>query len=725
MQNSAFFFLLVFLTNIQNLHVASAHDYLYTCGSTGNDTENNSYQADLAKLFTSLSTETVALEGFATYSIVVPDQIFGLVLCRGDVNSSVCGSCLNKSMSDIQTLCPNSKEATIWYDFCLLRYSNDDFLSSTDNSHQVIMWNSENVTSERFNGWSPLNVVMKSYYKTMMNTLLQDVAQRAAYESSKRFGVGDINITSSVPIIYSMAQCTPDMPNHACHACLQDLINEILNNFDGRKGGRILGVRCSLRYEIYNFLYKYQAVLPLSSISGPPKPIKPHAVTANRPAPAPLPTQRPHSLSTHMPSLTPRAPIDNLTTPSPSLATVPLTTNKGRTMKLLIIIINVIAVLLLFGSFIGFCWLKKKRYSGIAISRKERRPRDDGDEPNIWSGERSSDFTFFDFNQIVKATDNFSLGQRLGQGGFGTVYKGVLKDGLEVAVKRLSAQSCQGMVEFKNEIQLIAKLQHTNLVRLVGWCIDGEEKLLVYEFMPNKSLDTFIFDKKRGVQLNWEKRFEIIEGIAQGLLYLHKHSRLRVIHRDLKASNILLDSEMIPKISDFGLARIFGPKELQANTSRVVGTYGYMAPEYASEGLFSIKSDVYSFGVLVLEIISGKRNMGFHQYGDFLNLLGYAWDRWKEGQISELISSTLTEAPEKQIERCIQVALLCVQENPIDRPIIADAINYLSSENVTLPEPKPPAYFNIRVAENEFESSYFYGSSRSVNYMTMTCPEGR
>ncbi|KAJ1700998.1 hypothetical protein LUZ63_000777 [Rhynchospora breviuscula] len=609
-----------------------------------------------------------------------------------------------------------------------------DFLSSTDNSHQVIMWNSENVTGERFNGWSPLNVVMKSYYKTMMNTLLQDVAHRAAYESSKRFGVGDINITSSVPIIYSMLQCTPDMPNDACHACLQDLINDILNNFDGRQGGRILGVRCSLRYEIYNFMYKYQAVLPLSSISGLPKSIKPHAVTANRPAPAPLPTQQPHSLSTHMPSLTPRAPNDNLTTPSPSLATVPLTTNKGRTRKLLfIIIINVIAALLLFGSFIGFCWLKKKRYSGIAISGKERRLRDDGEEPNIWSREGSSDFTFFDFNQIAKATENFSLGQRLGQGGFGTVYKGVLKDGLEVAVKRLSAQSCQGMVEFKNEIQLIAKLQHTNLVRLVGWCIHGEEKLLVYEFMPNKSLDTFIFgkppidskliycvcmklnlrvcsplvlgffmlflsylfflilrsaicftDKKRGVLLNWEKRFEIIEGIAQGLLYLHKHSRLRVIHRDLKASNILLDSEMIPKISDFGLARIFGPKELQANTSRVVGTYGYMAPEYASEGLFSIKSDVYSFGVLVLEIISGKRNMGFHQYGDFLNLLGYAWDRWKEGKISELISSTLTEAPQKQIERCIHVALLCVQENPIDRPIIADAINYLSSENLTL-----------------------------------------
>ncbi|KAL5659096.1 hypothetical protein ACJX0J_032259, partial [Zea mays] len=239
--------------------------------------------------------------------------------------------------------------------------------------------------------------------------------------------------------------------------------------------------------------------------------------------------------------------------------------------------------------------------------------------------ERSSEFTLYDFAELAAATADFSDDNLLGKGGFGPVYKGKLADGAEVAVKRLAAHSGQGLEEFKNEIQLIAKLQHTNLVRLLGCCVQEEEKMLVYEYMPNRSLDCFIFDQQRGPLLDWEKRRRIIEGIAQGLLYLHRHSRVRIIHRDMKASNILLDKDINPKISDFGMARIFGSNMTEANTNRVVGTYGYMAPEYASEGIFSVKSDVYSFGVLLLEIVSGKRNSGHHQhqYGDFINLLGY------------------------------------------------------------------------------------------------------
>ncbi|KAJ3696050.1 hypothetical protein LUZ60_001427 [Juncus effusus] len=207
-----------------------------------------------------------------------------------------------------------------------------------------------------------------------------------------------------------------------------------------------------------------------------------------------------------------------------------------------------------------------------------------GEESTLWeSDEKASNVSLFDFSQIAEATSYFAADNKLGQGGFGPVYRGCLQQGQEIAVKRLASNSGQGLVEFKNEIVLIAKLQHRNLVRLLGCCIKGEEKMLIYEYMPNKSLDFFIFDETRGALLDWDKRFHIIEGIAQGLLYLHKHSRLKIIHRDLKPSNILLDEEMNPKISDFGLARIFGSNETQANTRRVVGTYGYMSPEYAME----------------------------------------------------------------------------------------------------------------------------------------------
>nr|GMC56022.1 G-type lectin S-receptor-like serine/threonine-protein kinase CES101 [Ipomoea batatas] len=184
----------------------------------------------------------------------------------------------------------------------------------------------------------------------------------------------------------------------------------------------------------------------------------------------------------------------------------------------------------------------------------------------------SHELQVFSFKSIAMATNNFSNASMLGKGGFGPVYKGTLPDGQEVAIKRLAKSSGQGLLEFKNEILLIARLQHTNLVRLLGCCIEGDEKILIYEYMPNKSLDSFLFDPDRKELLRWGNRLNIVEGIAQGLLYLHKYSRLTVIHRDLKSSNILLDENMNPKISDFGMARIFGRQDIEANTKRIVGT---------------------------------------------------------------------------------------------------------------------------------------------------------
>ncbi|XP_057474294.1 receptor-like serine/threonine-protein kinase SD1-8 [Actinidia eriantha] len=301
------------------------------------------------------------------------------------------------------------------------------------------------------------------------------------------------------------------------------------------------------------------------------------------------------------------------------------------------------------------------------------------------------DLPLFSIASVSAATDNFSDANKLGEGGFGPVYKGKILKGHEVAVKRLSRKSGQGLEELQNEAMLIAKLQHKNLVRLLGCCIERDEKILIYEYMHNKSLDFFLFDPIKHGMLNWELRVNIIEGIAQGLLYLHQYSRLRIIHRDLKASNILLDKDMNPKISDFGMARIFGENGSQA-TKRIVGTYGYMSPEYVLRGLFSIKSDVFSFGVLLLEILSGKKNTGFYN-SDSLTLLGYAWDLWRGGRGQELKDPIIEDVScTNMLLRYINIALLCVQESAADRPTMSNVVSMLSNELVLLPSPKQPAF---------------------------------
>ncbi|XP_031260593.1 cysteine-rich receptor-like protein kinase 25 isoform X2 [Pistacia vera] len=240
--------------------------------------------------------------------------------------------------------------------------------------------------------------------------------------------------------------------------------------------------------------------------------------------------------------------------PTPSTNT---TTQKGKNNYIIIIIVVVsvvTSVILIIGIIILLRWRKRKEKNENVEEIKD------------------TESLQFDFGTIQIATDNFSDDNKLGQGGFGVVYKGMLSNGQQVAVKRLSKNSKQGEVEFKNEVLLVAKLQHRNLVRLLGFCLEGKERILVYEFVPNSSLDQFIFDPIKREYMEWERRYKIIGGISRGLLYVHEDSRLRIIHRDLKASNILLDSDMNPKISDFGMTKLFEVDESQSDTNQVVGT---------------------------------------------------------------------------------------------------------------------------------------------------------
>nr|XP_048334413.1 G-type lectin S-receptor-like serine/threonine-protein kinase SD1-1 [Ziziphus jujuba var. spinosa] len=332
----------------------------------------------------------------------------------------------------------------------------------------------------------------------------------------------------------------------------------------------------------------------------------------------------------------------------------------------------------------------------------------------------------FDLATISSATKNFSPEHMIGSGGFGSVFKGNLSTGQEIAVKRLSKYSVQGLKEFKNELDLIAKLQHRNLVALLGCCIQGEELMLIYEYMPNKSLDHFIFVVKMiSTILCWKQQFDIIMGIARGLLYLHRVSKLQVIHRDLKAANILLDNNLNPKISDFGLARMFSGDEKETRTRRIIGTYGYMSPKYAIDGKFSVKSDVFSFGVLLLEIVSGKKNRRFNHPDHHHNLLGHAWLLWNEERALDLMDASLNDSSvECQVLRCIRVGLLCVQKFPQDRPTMSSVIFMLENEGTILPQPQQPGFFTKR-SSNDDRSTSRNKESGSQNVLTMTKLDGR
>ncbi|CAI0431252.1 unnamed protein product [Linum tenue] len=302
------------------------------------------------------------------------------------------------------------------------------------------------------------------------------------------------------------------------------------------------------------------------------------------------------------------------------------------------------------------------------------RTKSESQEENLYE-DKDSSVPIFDVLDIFAATENFSDANKLGQGGFGLVYKGTLSSGQEIAVKRLSQTSRQGIREFKNEVRLVSKLQHKNLARIFGCCIHGEDKMLVYEYLPNRSLDFFIF-------------------------------------------------AMNPKISDFGLAKLFGEDQIEANTDRVVGTYGYMSPEYAMEGLYSTKSDVFSFGVLTLEIVSSTRSNQCYQGSSSSSLIGHVWDLWSEGRALDMVdSSTMGESfSTEQVMRCIQIGLLCVQEFPTDRPAMSDVV-FMLGNATTLPSPKKPAFvLNKKYDDADPATSSATGSSGvpSVNRVSIT-----
>ncbi|KAK6917363.1 Serine-threonine/tyrosine-protein kinase, catalytic domain [Dillenia turbinata] len=605
--NSCYFLLFIFLRLVILTISQQTPLYYYCNNDNGNYTFAGDYSANLDNALFAISSNSAG-NGHGFYSFSAGnniDTIHAIALCRGDISLDNCMSCVNESTTTLPKLCPNQKEAVVWYDLCMLKYSNRSIYGNQGFSLRVIMINTQNAS----------NV---SQFNEDLGGLLRSLSSQAASGGSLRKFATE-NVTSGdFTDIYGLAQCTPDLSERDCNNCLQTATQIFPSYCYGRRGARVISPSCTLRYEIYKFFDSVPD--PLSS---PPQ-------SSPRLPPPQSPPQPPP-------------------------------------------------------------------------------PGELGDDHSNLGGDnedKSKDLPLVPLHIIRAATQEFSDENKLGQGGFGPVYKGTLMNGKEIAVKRLSKSSGQGLQEFKNEVMLIARLQHRNLVRLLGCCLEGDELLLIYEYMPNKSLDFFLFDSTRVAQLQWKLRLSIISGIARGLLYLHEDSRLKIIHRDLKASNVLLDHEMNPKISDFGMARIFQGNDTTANTNRIVGTYGYMAPEYAMEGLFSVKSDVFSFGVLLLEIISGKKNSGFHQSQPGQNLLNFAWKLWLDGRGLDLMDPTLgPSSVMAEVLKCTHIGLLCVQEDPGDRPTMSMVVVMLQSETISLPQPKEPPFSVGRVVPPDNKSS--------------------
>ncbi|XP_076881050.1 cysteine-rich receptor-like protein kinase 8 [Bidens hawaiensis] len=541
------------------------------------------------------------------------DRANVICLCRGDVENNMCQSCFKDAVYRLRSACLNQTGGVLYYEFCLLKYSNAEILGTNDMKRDFFTSVDENTFPD------------KKQFNEILYPFMNKLRDKASAGSSLLKFAMDNTAGLGSDTLYGLPQCIPTLTEAQCNDCLEYAINQMSSCCDGRVGVVILMARCNIRYELYEFSINSAILPPPSSVRSSPgkklsrRRIEPYVII-------------------------------------PTLSTI----------------------------VIAFLWI-------FMVFKRKRTPVKEDNNVDISTIESLQ----YNFRTIKAATNDFSESNKLGEGGFGSVYRGNLLNGQEIAVKRLSNDSKQGETEFKNEVMLVAKLQHRNLVRFLGFSLEGTERLLVYELMPNASLDNFIFDPNKDALFDWNTRSRIIKGVDGGLLYLHEDSRLRIIHRDLKASNVLLDEEMNPKIADFGMARLFNHQETQGCTKRIVGTYGYMPPEYIMHGQFSVKSDVFSFGVLMLEIITGQKNQCFKIKERSEFLLSYAWKSWRDETASGMIDPVLIveSSSLQEIMRAIHIALLCVQNNVDERPTMASVLHMLNSPSLPLQLPYEPAFF--------------------------------
>ncbi|KAM3259443.1 hypothetical protein ACQJBY_050967 [Aegilops geniculata] len=635
-----------------------------TCDPSTTFAPNSTYQANLNLLAAALpGNASSAPAGFATLSAGTASRAYAMALCRGDVNASSCAACVALAFRAAGRSCPNNTGVTMYEDDCVLRFANRQFLDFL----KADQWQAGELSIQIRSADGSVPAVAVAWFSAAATAILTAVS---AATSNSTAGAGDAKkqyfatgeVVDFDPRIYSLAQCAPVLTPEQCSSCLGQLLVQIKVDLSSKPVWVTSRVEwCDLRYDVRPF-YQGQAMLQL------------------------------------------QAP------PPPSSAT-PETGAEKKKSNVVGISVGIVCSLVLISIL-----------SALAFIRFRRRVNKATEHDNPFKKISRAQCVIYDLPALEEATENFSQRNKLGEGGFGAVYKGILPDGQEIAVKKLLGTAGHGLDQLHNEVLMLAELQHKNLVRLHGFYSHRDDTLLVYEYIKNGSLDNFLSDDTReeGQTLIWEQQYNIILGIAKGILYLHEDSSMRIIHRDLKPNNILLDDNMEPKIADFGLARLLGEGHTHTKTSGAVGTLGYMAPEYAIHGLVSPKIDIFSYGVLVLQIVTRRREC-WSADGNTVNLLTEVWNHWKRGTISQMMDQTLDQHTRNQQLRCLHVGLMCVQADPDDRPEISTVIFMLTRDNMELQLPEEPAFFFGSGPTSDFVS----GEDISVNGVSYTEPYPR
>ncbi|KAJ3688477.1 hypothetical protein LUZ61_017641 [Rhynchospora tenuis] len=615
----------------------------------GGPTSSTSFDSNVDDLFSRLNRSTVE-SGYSTAQVGQDgDELYGLAMCQPGMEKSDCVNCLKVANNAMVNKCSNMMNTTIWCDNCTLRYSNANFFYSLDD-YSRCMWGAENATGED----------QKSKLNTLVDSSMLILSSEAAYNKSEKYAVGKVNLNSSVTL-YELVQCTRNLSNDQCHQCLSHFVELLLlpNCSSGNLGGRILGQSCYVRFETVQFFPVINEEIP--------------DLTKGTPLSTPGP-----------PPATPGPP---LLTPDPLLP-------PARKHILIYVITSIVLVLVSFSTFGVMIIIRRVRRTNAVLKTP---PHDlENDENDIIGSFEIEHNTRIEPVQYSLATlqavtENFSEKRKLGGGGFGQVFEGII-DGEKVAIKKLQEDSVPSnrLLELGKEVWLLAPLCHRNLVKLLGFCIEAGHYILVYEFIENKDLGRHLKDSSLRQSLNWETRRRIIEEIANGLCYLHYESRnkKRIIHCDLKAENILLDERNVVKIGDFGLSRILKANKTHESSRVTVGTPGYIAPElWPPTPIYSPEADVYSFGVLLLELITKWTVFAYEGV-----LTHDVWEHWKSNDMQEMIDPYIVdECPEDEALRFMLIGLLCVQGDRKKRPDMKHVVKMLRGG--LLHEPSYPGYY--------------------------------